>query len=69
MVNAKEQLSEVFDEIRKEAAKDRFADELTNYVGHLVINGITYEVTISLNRDYDEMIVDPLSKEVVPLVV
>lgn len=68
MVNANDQLLKVFGEIRAEAAKERFSDDLTNYVGHVVINGITYEVTISLNRDYDEMIVDPLSKEVMPLV-
>jgi len=69
MVNAKEQLLKVFGEIQTEAAKERHVSNLTNSVGHLFINGMTYEVTISLESDYDEMIVDPLSKEVVPLVI
>jgi len=69
MVNANEQILKVFAEIQKEAANDRHVSNLTNSVGHLVINGMTYEVTISLESDYDEMIVDPLSKEVVPLVI
>ena len=67
MINAKEQLQKAFDEIRKEAASDRWASNLTNYVGHIVINGKTYEVTLSLESDVDEMIVYPIGEEVTKL--
>jgi hypothetical protein len=61
-MKATERLLEVFAEIQTEAAKDRWCSNLSNYVGHMVINGITYEVTISLENDLDEMLVDPMDK-------
>lgn len=67
MANANEQLQKVFDKIRSEAALDRWASNLTNYVGHMVINGMTYEVTISLESDLDEMIIDPMGKDAIKL--
>ena len=67
MVNAKEKLLEVFDALQTEARAERFADNLTNYVGHMVINGKTYEVTISLESDVDEMIVYPIGTQVTKL--
>jgi len=69
MVNAKDKLLEVFDIIQEEACANRWASNLTNYVGHAVINGKTYEVTISLESDVDEMIVYPVGKEVTKLEV
>lgn len=69
MVDAKEKLLEVFDTIQKEARSQRWASNLTNYVGHIVINGKTYEVTISLESDIDEMIIYPIGKEVTKLEV
>ena len=67
MVNAKVKLVEVFDAIRKDAALYRWASKLTDYVGHIVINGKTYEVTISLESDLDEMIFDPMEKDAIKL--
>lgn len=69
MVNAKDRLLEEFDEIRADAARDRWTSKLTNYVGHMVINSKTYEVTISLESDLGEMNVDPMEKGAIKLEV
>lgn len=64
MVSAKDELLKVFEEIRKEAKEEpRFVTNLTNYVGHLTINGRMLEVKISLEADIDEMNVHPMDKE------
>jgi len=67
MVNANEQLIKVFEEIQKEAISDRWSSNLTNYVGHIVINGKTYEVTISIESDLEDMDVDPTEKGAIKL--
>jgi hypothetical protein len=66
-MNANDKLLEVFATIQKEARAERWVSNLTNYVGHIVINGKTYEVTISLESDVDEMDVDPMGEEVTKL--
>ena len=52
-----------FEDICKEASKERFVSNFTNYIGHITLNGRVMEITLSLEADVDEMLVDPMSKD------
>lgn len=63
MEDFKKIVVEEFEKIKNEMRANRFCDGGANYIGHVNINGRIYEVTLNLQGDVDEMIVDPLDKE------